>query len=101
MSTLFFFDVDNEEISGIIEAAGLDIRSTMNILQFFYSPIIMKPLREKDLPDELLELPLPIFETPKAAKDIRYLGEFQFDLYRNGLMKSKLDNDLFVDGIGE
>lgn len=95
---MFFFDVDDEQIAQIVEDTSLDMRATMNILQFAYSPIIMRPLFEMDLPEELLDVQLPIPEAAKRIGDARFLAELQFELYNGGLLKST--GTSFIDGLG-
>lgn len=101
---MFVYDFDEEEITSIVEASSSDIRAALNILQFFYSPIIMKPLYEEDLPADLFDVPLPTYEEPKdknkEENKVRYLAELQCDLYRCGILQSKSKYDSFNDKLG-
>jgi hypothetical protein len=97
---LLVYDFDNETITNIVEAAGSDIRSTLNILQFFYSPVIMRPLYEQELSSEIFDVPLPKFEAPKTEVDVCYPAELQFEIYRSGLLNLELDNEILFDERG-
>lgn len=97
VSALFMLDLSDEGISNIIKASGFDIRSALNIFQFFYSPIIMRPLYERDLPKKLFDVPSPVVEAPKTRGDARDLAELGYGLHRSGLIDV---GSSFIDGIG-
>lgn len=100
VSTLFVSDFSDEEISEIIETSELDIRFALNMLQFFYAPILMQPLYEEEVSAKICNLPLPEFGKLKTEVDVRQLAELQSNLYRSGLIEYDRHNEFFVESTG-